>query len=151
MSRSVLLPCDVDAVMRAHVRAHYPFEACGLLLGERESNVVRITRAVPCANVAKQSHRGHFFVIDPREMTEATRSVPRTGGMVVGFFHSHPSAAAVPSTADVDRLRIWAGTVWLILSVAGGTAATPRAWSLDSPHHDAADELPVRIVTAGQE
>jgi len=146
MTRSVLLPRNVEETMRAHVAAHYPLEACGLLLGECQEKVIRITQAVPSVNVAEPSQRSHFFLIDPREVFERTRSVSRNGGQLVGFFHSHPNAAAVPSIADLDFIRIWPGTVWLILPVVGGSASAPRAWWLDSPHEDAALELPVRTV-----
>jgi proteasome lid subunit RPN8/RPN11 len=132
--------------MRAHVSAHYPLEACGLVLGERDATGIRITRAVPCENVAERSQRGHFFLIDPRELFSARGSPPGTGQNLVGFFHSHPSAAAEPSPADMDFIRLWPETVWLIISVLGGQPSAARAWWLPDPHQDAAYELPVRVA-----
>lgn len=151
MTRSVLLSRDVAETMRAHVTAVDPLEACGLLFGERQGRVIRIRRAVPCANIAEPSHRAHCFLIDPREVLDATRSASRDHGQMVGFFHSHPSAPAVPSIADLDHIRIWPGTAWLILSVIGGHASAPRAWWLDNPHQDAPRELPVRIVLTAKQ
>jgi proteasome lid subunit RPN8/RPN11 len=142
--RRLDLPRAVDEELRAYASAHYPLEACGLVLGERDSTGIRITRAVPCENVAERSRRGHFFLIDPREVLNAARSPNGGGEGLVGFFHSHPSAAAEPSRADMDFIRLWPETVWLIVSVTGGKASAARAWWLDNPHQEAAYELPVR-------
>jgi proteasome lid subunit RPN8/RPN11 len=138
------LPRAVDEELRAYASAHYPLEACGLVLGERDATGIRITRAVPCENVAERSRRGHSFLIDPRVVLNAARSPNGGGEGLVGFFHSHPSAAAEPSPADMEFIRLWPETVWLIVSVIGGKASAARAWWLDNPHQDAAYELLVR-------
>jgi proteasome lid subunit RPN8/RPN11 len=145
------LPRAVDEELRAYASAHYPLEACGLVLGERDASGIRITRAVPCENIAERSRRGYFFLIDPRVVLNAARSPNGGGEGLVGFVHSHPNAAAEPSSADMAFIRLWPQTVWLIVSVRDGIASTPRAWWLDNPHQDAACELPISIVPTANE
>jgi proteasome lid subunit RPN8/RPN11 len=135
----------VNEVIGAHAGSHYPLEACGLLLGHRDHGVACVTGAVACANVADPSQRGHAFAIDPRDTLTATRSL-EPGQSVLGFFHSHPDVAAEPSTTDMDFIRLWPRTVWLIVPVFTGRPAAARAWWLDSPHDTAARELPVRVI-----
>ena len=49
-----------------HAAGAYPFEGCGLLIGHVEEDRVRVSRALPCPNVAEPEERTHRFVIDPR-------------------------------------------------------------------------------------
>jgi proteasome lid subunit RPN8/RPN11 len=128
--------------IRGEAATRYPNEACGLLLGSLASTGVHVTRTVPCENLADPDDRGHAFMIDPREIFAVGRA---DGAALVGFFHSHPDAEAVPSVADTDFLRLWPETAWLILPVRGGLAGGPRVWWLDNPHQPRPRELSVRV------
>ncbi|WP_374414837.1 M67 family metallopeptidase [Novosphingobium colocasiae] len=84
-----------------------PLECCGLLLGPARDHV---TRALPTANVAADPRRR--FEIDPRPLLDAHRAERAGGERIVGYYHSHPAGAAVPSATDGENstgdLRIWA-------------------------------------------
>ena len=47
---------------------------------------------------------------------------------VVGFYHSHPDDAAVPSRYDLDHA--WPFYSYLIVSVEAGRIADARSWRL---------------------
>ena len=49
---------------------------------------------------------------------------------VIGFYHSHPDVAAVPSV--FDREHAWPTYSYLIVSVLQGEAVDIRSWELES-------------------
>lgn len=124
----------------------YPYEGCGLLIGYHSGDGIRVTRALPCPNVAPVEERSHRFSIDPRAFINVRKSLRGSSESVVGFFHSHPDAAAVPSKTDMEYLRLWPETVWLIVPVNAGHPGDPRAWWLDHTDDEAARELEVESL-----
>jgi proteasome lid subunit RPN8/RPN11 len=106
---------------------------------------VRVSRALPCPNVAAPEERTHRFVIDPRAVLNVRRSLRNTKETIVGFYHSHPDVAAEPSRTDMEYIRLWPETVWLIVPVDAGSAGEPRAWWLDEVDDPAARELRVHV------
>jgi proteasome lid subunit RPN8/RPN11 len=99
-----------------HARAVRPLECCGMLIGHGE----RIQGAVRAANLAASSTR---YLIDPRDHIRARRDARNAGQEVVGFYHSHPSTAPVPSPSDIAEAS-YPDCVWLIVGLEG---AAPEA------------------------
>lgn len=128
-----------------HAASAYPFEGCGLLIGYVEGDQVRVTRALPCPNVAAREEQTHRFVIDPRAVLNVRRSLRGTPEAIVGFYHSHPDAPAAPSATDLEFIRLWPETVWLIVPVAGGECGEPRAWWLDEGDAPRPREIAVHV------
>lgn len=95
--------------MRAHAAAALPLEACGILLGAG----ARITEAYAAANIhpAPATH----FEIDPQALIDAHRAARAGAAAVAGYFHSHPSGAAVPSATD-RACAARDGRIWAILA-----------------------------------
>jgi proteasome lid subunit RPN8/RPN11 len=85
----------VLAEIAAHARVASPDECCGLLIGTASE----IVDAVRSANRAEEPTRR--FLIDPKTHFDARRRATERGLAVVGFYHSHPSSAPVPSVADL--------------------------------------------------
>jgi proteasome lid subunit RPN8/RPN11 len=71
-----------------------PRECCGLLLG-RPGQVVA---ARPAANLAESPDR---FELDPQAHVAAIRETRGSDIGVVGFYHSHPHSAPIPSERDL--------------------------------------------------
>jgi proteasome lid subunit RPN8/RPN11 len=108
------------AAMRAAAAAAHPREACGILLGEGG----RIAEARETANVHPAPHR--HFEIDPRALIEAHRAAREgAGDEVLGYFHSHPVGAPIPSATD-RASAAHDGRIWAI--IAGGDV---RLWRDD--------------------
>lgn len=142
----ILLAAARESAVR-HAEKGYPQEACGLLIGRVDPDGVRVTRALPCPNVAEPSERERRFAIDPRVVLNVRRSLRGSSESIVGFFHSHPDHTAEPSALDREHIALWPETLWMIVPVAGGAPAEARVWWLDQSEDAEIRELPVRVVT----
>jgi proteasome lid subunit RPN8/RPN11 len=88
-------------------------EVCGLLFGKHADETgARIDMAEPCANVAAAP--GRSFEIDPAALFAAHRAARAGGPALIGHYHSHPSAQALPSARDAAQ-AMGDGALWLIL------------------------------------
>jgi proteasome lid subunit RPN8/RPN11 len=113
----LLVEIEWDVLSRtiADCRARLPFEACGVLLGEHKSDTLRIRTCVPLTNAADRPETSFRF--DEREWLRILYEDDlrkRAGHRLLGIYHSHPAAGAVPS-AD-DRAAVWSGlpTYWIV-------------------------------------
>lgn len=101
---------DVRDRLIAHAREESPRECCGLLLG-RGDEVAEVRRA---RNVA--SSPATRFVIDPKDHIDARRDGRARGLEILGFYHSHPHGAALPSATDVAEAA-YPGSVYAIIGL----------------------------------
>jgi proteasome lid subunit RPN8/RPN11 len=134
---SVELDARVHERILEHVRAVPAEEACGILVGRVEADFVRVRRALPCSNDAPPAERGRRFAIDPRAVLNVQRELRGSEQAIVGFYHSHPDGSAEPSRTDLDYIRLWPDTAWLIVGADAARPTGTRAWWLDSnagPH-----------------
>ncbi|WP_171683608.1 M67 family metallopeptidase [Paenibacillus planticolens] len=95
-----------------HSLQKFPEEACGLILGEPSPSIKDILAArtfVPIQNIS-HNPRNHFE-LNPIEMIPflTDRHNP-----VIGLFHSHPSAPAIPSEIDLQTLWHTIPTYWIL-------------------------------------
>jgi proteasome lid subunit RPN8/RPN11 len=81
----------------AHARDEAPCECCGVMLGST-AEVIGIVRG---HNVAEDRQRE--YLLDPADHFTAIRRARELRADVVGFYHSHPRSAAVPSPVDQER------------------------------------------------
>ena len=109
-SRTIAVTLDVMAALIAHAREESPRECCGMLLGRGEE----IAEARRARNVA--SSPATRFVIDPKDHIDARRNGRARGLEIVGFYHSHPHGAAVPSATDVAEAA-YPGSVYAIIGL----------------------------------
>ncbi len=115
------------AALCAHAERDYPNECCGVLLGDLVGDVRHIRELRPATNV----HNGDTerrYLVSPELMLELMRQERTTGRLILGFYHSHPDCAAIPSECD----REWAFPfyTYIIVSVQQGEAQAPLAWLL---------------------
>ena len=109
-----MLPRAVRDVVVAHAREAAPGECCGMLIGSPTA----IATAVRAGNLSGRLDR---FLIDPKDHIQAVRAARVAGLDVVGFYHSHPHSAPVPSETDLAEAS-YAGCVYLIVGLAGEAA-----------------------------
>lgn len=101
----------------------------------------RVTGARPVRNLSDDPNR---FELDPQGHVAAIREVRGTGTSVVGFYHSHPHSAPVPSARDLsessypDVLYVITG---MALAPAGGIET--RAFVL---HDDGYEEVELAVA-----
>jgi proteasome lid subunit RPN8/RPN11 len=147
----VVVGGPVRDALRGHAERAFPHEACGLLIGRVEDEGVVVTRALPCPNQAPLEERHHRFSIDPRAVINVRRSLRGSAESIVGFYHSHTNGRAVPSALDLEHIRLWPETVWVIVPEGGEFEQPVRAWWLD-PGEQEVRELAFRVaaVNAGR-
>jgi len=130
------MPGVRDAIA-GHLVSVYPAEGCGALVGSIAGNLIQISRAVPIANVNTVRAEDRYM-LDPRSYASLERELAdkRDGTQIVGFFHSHPHAPAVPSHIDLEDARglyefTQAQYVYAILRTDQGRAGELRFWVLE--------------------
>lgn len=124
-----LSPAVHDAI-KAHAAAAYPFEGCGLLLGQAGSDQNVVEAIFPTPNTwPQESERRVRFAINSADMLRAEMAAMRQGLDVVGVFHSHPDCEPVASPRDL-AWAAWSGYSYLITQVNGGVPAGSRSWQL---------------------
>jgi len=94
MVKKLILPRNVWQAMRRHVSRRAPFEACGLLAGDRD----RVVRTLGVPNVEKSLVRFHM---EPRAQWRAFQGIEAAGLEVVGIYHSHPNGPDHLSPTDI--------------------------------------------------
>ena len=125
----IRLTAGQEAQIREQGEAEYPLECCGVLLGDREAGVDIVQEARPLRNANHQNPERRFAV-EPDAMRDLLAEERRTRRLILGFYHSHPDCAALPS--ETDRETAWEGWLTLIVSVRNGLAAELTAWNFDS-------------------
>lgn len=115
------------AVEQYHGEA-WPREACGLLIGREQTDIITVEEWVPAPNLAPDAARR--FTVDPLLVLSAERQAEKSGQSLVGLVHSHPDCPAIPSETDRLYATGWPGFVWWILRVNRGTTARHRCWYL---------------------
>jgi proteasome lid subunit RPN8/RPN11 len=132
--------------IRAHGAEAFPYECCGVLLGDvvegvkivREARALSNTfapslefeQSVGITDAAPVLHgQERRFLISPEEMLALQREEMRTKRKILGFYHSHPNHPAQPSAYDLE----WAWPWWsyLIVSVCEGIPDALTGWVLE--------------------
>ena len=102
----MVIPQVVRAALEAHAREEAPNEACGLVV-LRDGEAVRYERG---RNRLASPFR---FELD----ADPELWFLEDDGYELAVFHSHPASPARPSRTDVERIGLWAGRPFLILSL----------------------------------
>lgn len=141
-ARVVRLPRTLSARCLCSSLASLPAEACGVLVGRSAPGLVDVLRVEAGRNLSTSLAR---FDLDPGALVAADRRAREHGLAIVGIWHSHVDAPAIPSCADVEGA--WEGWVQLIVSLGPGERAELRAWRIEGRR---ACELTLVIASAPQ-
>jgi proteasome lid subunit RPN8/RPN11 len=118
------------AEIEAHGIASYPFEGCGLLLGQVKNgaNVVTAVRPLPNVWPDEEEKRIRFRIAE-----DDWRDVEFEAMMqdldVIGVFHSHPDNPPVASPRDL-AWAAWPGYSYLITQINKRQPETSLSWQL---------------------
>jgi len=118
-------------------REGYPDEICGFLLG-RDSQGRRHVTSLVVANNREGSEARRRFLVDKDQYQAAEAEAEREGLTILGVFHSHPDAPAVPSATDSEFA--FPGWVYWITPVSKAEPGEARVW-LRSEDAGSWDEL----------
>jgi proteasome lid subunit RPN8/RPN11 len=113
--------------IKAHATRDYPHECGGMLIGRFEEGFKHVLETFPIEN-ARQDSRHNRILLLPKDVLRAEKYARENKLDVVGYYHSHPNAPAVPSQYDLDHaLPVWS---YVIASVINGVAVEVRSWEM---------------------
>src|SRR5213594_2387202 len=110
-----------------HGRAAYPYECCGVLLGQIDNSVKSVADVRPMSNSREDSLHNRYLIA-PQELLEIENECRRLGMDIVGFYHSHPDHPARPSEFDREHAFPWYS--YVIISVVRGEPGDLASWTL---------------------
>ncbi|MDF2939037.1 MAG: family peptidase [Paenibacillaceae bacterium] len=113
--------------LAAACRQALPRECCGILTGQAGQGAIYVEGFQLLRNTAATPETA--FAFDPAQWVETVYRYARaagTGPALVGLFHSHPQAPAVPSAADMESL--WDTPVHLIISLQNNKTPDLRCY-----------------------
>ncbi len=122
----LILPRKQFERIEAHCAESFPEECCGLLIGKESQD--RVVSVAQRASNVQGDMRERRYLIDPMELVRTEKALSGSGAMILGFYHSHPNAPAIPS--EFDRTHAWPWYDYLIVSVLGVTITERRVWKL---------------------
>jgi proteasome lid subunit RPN8/RPN11 len=139
------------AQMVAQAEREYPFECCGLVIGDAAVEEVR-----PITNIQNQRHQEDpatfsrdartAFLMDPREHLAVMREIDERRLELKAVYHSHPEHDAYFSPTDRAQACSfdpaepdYPGTVYIVLSIKGGKFARAAAFGWDKTRKDFAE------------
>ena len=121
---------ELHQAIKAHGAASYPYEGCGLLLGQVENGDNIVTEIRPMENVwPVEEEKPIRFSIDPKAWQQVELDAMMAGLDVIGIFHSHPDDVPVASPRDL-KWASWNGYSYLITQVLKGEPTFSRSWQL---------------------
>jgi proteasome lid subunit RPN8/RPN11 len=151
-------------LMQSHAESGYPHEACGLMIGRLEAATgEKQVRQVNClenawtpelaaevsdlavAGAATEAFtKSRRYWIDPQDFLRVQRAARQQNLSIIGVFHSHPEALAIPS--ECDRTLAWPEYSYIIISVKQGKAIDIKSWQLNQDHQFVPE--PMKIMPA---
>jgi proteasome lid subunit RPN8/RPN11 len=110
--------------------ASYPYEGCGLLLGDQLNGDNVVSALFPVANSWEvEEEKRERFLISSQDMLKAELEAAAQGLDIVGIFHSHPDHPPIASPRDV-AWAAWSGHSYLITEIRQGQPKQSRSWQL---------------------
>ena len=132
---------ELHEQIKAHGAASYPFEGCGLLLGQTTAEDNIVTDIRPMANVwPNEEEKPVRFSIDPAAWQQVELEAMMNGLDVIGIFHSHPDDVPVASPRDLQWAS-WPGYSYMITQVLKGDPTYSQSWQLTKDRTRFVEEL----------
>ncbi|MDQ3800834.1 MAG: M67 family metallopeptidase [Acidobacteriota bacterium] len=114
-----------------HGEREYPFECCGLLIGNFAGDGKKtVAEIFPIENARETEARHNRSLITPLDLMRGERYARERKLEVVGNYHSHPDHPARPSQFDLDHaLPVWS---YVIVAVEKGKAVDLCSWEMEA-------------------
>lgn len=115
------------ASVLAHAQEGYPFEVCGVFVGQPAEG--RVQRIVRVRNREQETPRVRY-AIAPEDLLAVQREARAAGSEILGFYHSHPDHPARPSETDrrIAGEGLSDGVVHVVVAVEGGAHTDAAGW-----------------------
>jgi proteasome lid subunit RPN8/RPN11 len=121
----VKIPRALAEEMQAHARRGYPFEVCGVLVG----NDGAVAEVIAVDNRETEQPRVRYQIA-PEDLIRVQRESRGRGREILGYYHSHPDHPARPSETDrrIAAGGLSDGVIHVVVGVAGGAETLATAW-----------------------
>ena len=133
---TIIISNEQQKIIYNHAESAYPEECCGILLGKIAGISKTVLEVIPTINAWNKAEsdeldrsKNNRYSIDPRDIFMAQKRARELDLDIIGFFHSHPDYAAIPSTCD--RSQAWEVYSYPIISVINGRVSEIKSWVLD--------------------
>lgn len=118
--------------MIQHSESESPNEACGILAGSFDGDLVLVTEVFQCENVHPDPTIEYF--VKPEDQLRVFLELEgRKDAEVVGFYHSHPRGPNAPSQIDASK-NYWPDHPVAIVSLLPRTEVSFWRWKEGSYH-----------------
>lgn len=111
--------------LELHANEQNPYEACAILLGNKDEKIWEATEIFLTENIEKSEIN---FTVSNEQLLEGYRIAEEKGLDVIGIFHSHPKSLPSPSNTDIKFMK-GNPIPWIIYS---GLTKEMKAYILDS-------------------
>ena len=111
--------------LELHANKQTPYEACAILLGNKDEKIWEATEIFLTENIEKSEIN---FTVSNEQLLEGYKMAEEKGLDVVGIFHSHPKSLPSPSNTDIKFMK-GNPIPWIIYS---GLTKEMKAYLLDS-------------------
>ncbi len=111
-----------------HGERTFPEECIGAVLGKTSESGEREAVDIIEIENAREDNRRRRSLITPADYLQADRVAHERKLDVIGWYHSHPNVAAIPSAFDLENALPWYS--YVIVSIREGKAAETRSWRL---------------------
>ncbi len=127
------IPAAIVQAIIDQARAEYPYESCGLIVGDAVAAAGgRALRFEPAVNAARSPYRYEIDATDLYRLTIATDDADEVFWAIV---HSHTHTPAVPSPTDIG-LALYPEALYVLVSLSedeadpASGAPSVRAWRI---------------------
>ena len=111
--------------LELHANEQNPYEACAILLGNKDEKIWEATEIFLTENIEKSEIN---FTVSNEQLLEGYKMAEEKGLDVVGIFHSHPKSLPSPSNTGIKFMK-GNPIPWIIYS---GLTKEMKAYLLDS-------------------
>lgn len=138
MKSTVTLSHDQMNQIFEHCKKDYPYECCGILIGDYETK--KVVQVYEAENIRKD-RKNDRYQIKPEDQFKADEIAREKDLDVIGFYHSHPDHPNAPSQFDLDMAinAMQFGISFLIVATKEGKETDPKSWILsdeDNQFHE---------------
>jgi proteasome lid subunit RPN8/RPN11 len=156
MAIATILRASLDQIIDQAVR-EFPFECCGLIIGDSLGEEVR-----PIRNIQNQKHAENpiafardartAFLMDPRDHLAVMNELDRRNLSLKAIYHSHPDHDAYFSPTDRAQACTfdpsepdYPGAIYIVISIRKGGFARAAAFAWEDQRKDFVEtELQIR-------
>ncbi|MEQ8673133.1 MAG: M67 family metallopeptidase [Aggregatilineales bacterium] len=125
---AIVLTKNLQQTIFTQMEATYPNEGGGFLIGTADDENTQIVDVIAVENVFETEEQYHRYAMTPQNWASMEDEAEARGLSLVGYYHSHPNAPAIPS--EFDRVHALPRFVYIITSVKDGKAVDQKVWLL---------------------